>query len=269
MRFLGFASPVQAPSDTSAGKCVRPLRFEARASLPTSAACIVANGVRETLTSLLGSPVVMRLFEPSIPASHAWSAIVRNAMIYRVRGSVADAAVVLRAADAIALAAGVFGEPQSTSTERALSAIECDLVDRAVNAIAANLGAVCGAREGHPVERVSGIGGFVPYFELLVEEPIEARIGIALSRDPLPEPRGCLEVGHLTRVRVTARALLDLGNVKAATVARLVAGAIIPLRYSDLHRCTLVASGQSLARGTCGVRGGRYALTVEAMREAM
>ena len=42
-------------------KRVRAIRFDARASLPTTAACVVANGVRETLTSLFGTPASMRI----------------------------------------------------------------------------------------------------------------------------------------------------------------------------------------------------------------
>jgi hypothetical protein len=269
VRFLGFAR-TRARSGAGRSANVRPSRFEARSSLPTSAACVVANGVRETLSSLLGFPVAMRLFEPSIPEPDAWPAILRNAKLCRVRGSVTDAVVVLRPADAIALAAGVFGEPQgATLGERALSAIECEIVDRAAGAIAANLSPVCGSREAHCVERVGAIDGFVSYFELLIEEPVEARIGIALSRDPLPEARGRLEVGHLAGVRIMARVSLDLGKVEAGAVARLAAGAVVPIRLGDLRRCSLTVAGQRLARGTCGVIHGRYALAVDAIREAI
>ncbi|HEY6325785.1 MAG TPA: hypothetical protein VIW73_04615, partial [Candidatus Cybelea sp.] len=109
MRSLGFAPASRNRCDS--GKRVRETRFERRSSLPASAACVVANGIRETLTALLGSPVTLRLFEPVMPDPDAWDAIARDATMYRVRGSVADAAIVLRAADAIAFASAVFGEP--------------------------------------------------------------------------------------------------------------------------------------------------------------
>ncbi len=245
------------------------MRFEPRSSLPTTAACVVANGVRETLSSLLGTPASMSICEPIIPRPQAWTAIVREALLYRVRGSVADAALVLRAVDAIAIAAAAFGEPEEDPPARALSAIEREVIDRTANAIAANLSAICGAREGpHFVERVASIGGFVTYFELLLEEPASARIGIALSRDPAPEPRSRVAFGHLAPVRISAAGEIDLGTVDAGTAASLAPGAIVPLRPTDMQRCMLTAFGKRLARGHCGVRNGRYALTVDSARAA-
>lgn len=237
--------------------------------MPLSAACVVANGVRETLGSLLRGAVSVRLLDPSIPAPPAWQAILRDARLYRIRGSVADAAVVLRPADAAALAAALFGESHAGAKgERPLSPFECDVLDRMVHAIAANLTAVCGPRDGRPAERVAGLDGFITYFELLIEEPAAARIGIALSRDPSPEARGCLDVEHLAAVRLTTRASLDLGNIEAAAVARLVIGGFIPVEPAELHRCSLSAHGRRLAHGRCGVRNGRFAFYVDT-REAI
>jgi hypothetical protein len=240
------------------------MRFEPRSSLPTSAACVVANGVRETLGSVLGAPISVRLFEPVIPDPPAWQAIAESATLYRVRGTVADAGIILRPDDAAALVGAVFGEPPSqVCAQRALSPIELDVADRIAGAIAANLAAVCGAREASAVERVAGITGFVTFFELIVEKPVEARIGIALSREPSPEPRGCVELGHLGGVRIAAVASLDLGTIQAAEVARLAAGSVVPLRAGALRRCSLTCYGRGLARGTCGIRNGRFAFAAE------
>ncbi len=264
MKALGFEPAFEHGSQATAAKRVRRARFEARSSLPISAACVVANGIRETLSSLLGGSVSVRLFEPTIPGPHMWPAILRDARIYRVRGSVADAAVVLRAPDALPVAAALFGESPCAVAQRALSPIECDVVDRMINAVAANLGAVCGSLEGHTVERVGALDGFVSYFELLIEKPVAARIGIALSREPSPEARGSLELRHLGAVRLTASASLDLGETEAAAVARLVVGAMIPVEPAKLNRCSLTAQGRRLARGACGVRHGRYAFCADA-----
>ena len=230
---------------------------------------MVANGVRETLSSLLGAAVALRLLAPSIPTPQAWPIVLREALLYRLRGNVADAAIVLRTPDPIALAAALLGESRVAAGDRALSPIECDLLDRAVNAVAGNLAVVCGTPEGRFVERVAEIRGFVTYFELAIEEPVAARIGIALSRDPSPEARGSFEAGHLAAVRLTAVASIDLGKTEAAEVARLAAGAIVPINPSDLHRCALRVAGRSVARGSCGIRNGRFAFSVDAMREAM
>jgi hypothetical protein len=249
-------------------KRIRKPIFRPRSALPPSAACVVANGVRETLTSIFSSPVEMRVFEPSIPAPPAWPAIVKDAVLYRVRGSIADAAIVLRSADALSLVAALFGEGLSVHRERELSPIERDVLDRTVNAIAAHLVSVCGTRESRCVERIGTIEGYSTYFELLVEEPVAARIGIALSRDPSPEPRGCVEIGHLAAVPVTARVTLDLGRIPSCAVAELRPGSILTLRPYDLQRCSLHAHGRSVARGACGVRNGHYALHVEAVGAA-
>jgi flagellar motor switch protein FliM len=246
-------------------KRIRKPLFGPRSALPPSAACVVANGVRETLTSILNSPVEMRVFEPSIPTPPAWPAIVKDAVLYRVRGSIADAAVVLRAADALSLVAALFGEALPVDRNRELSPIERDVLDRTVNAIAAHLVSVCGTRESRFVERVGAIEGYATYFELLIEEPLAASIGIALSRDPAPEPRGRIEIGHLAAVPITARLALELGRIPSGTVAELRPGSILSLRPQDLQRCSLRAHGRSLARGACGVRNGRYALHVEAV----
>jgi hypothetical protein len=267
MKYLSFAPPRTDRSGVERRKRVRQGRFEARSALPTSAACVVANGVRETLGSLLGSPVAVRLFEPSIPAPQAWAAIVCDALIYRVRGTVADAAIILRNSDAIALAGSLFGEPQEARHRRELSPVERDVVDRAADAIAANLGAVCGVREGRRTERVAAIAGFVTYFELSLHAPIDARIGVALSRDPSPEPHGAIEIGHLGKVRLTVRASLDLGNVEAAVVAALACGTTIPLPPENFARCALALNDRRLATGSCGVRSGRYALAIQGLRE--
>jgi hypothetical protein len=245
-------------------KRIRKPVFGLRSALPPSAACVVANGVRETLTSILSSPVEMRLFEPSIPPPPAWPAIVKGAILYRVRGSIADAAIVLRSADALSLVAALFGEG-FVHRDRELSPIERDVLDRTVNAIAAHLGSVCGTRENRCVERVGAIEGYATYFELLIEEPVAVRIGIALSRDPSPEPQGCIEIGHLAAVSLTARATLDLGRIPSRAVSGLRPGSILAFRQHDLQRCTLRAHERSLARGACGVRSGRYAFHVEAV----
>jgi hypothetical protein len=269
VKSLSFVRTVEARRGAS-NRHLRRARFEARSSLPISAACVVANGVRETLSALIGSPVVLRLFEPSIPSPQAWQTIKKDARLYRVRGNVADAAIVIRPLGAAALVAALFGETRDCAmTVRALSPIERDVLDRLAGAIAANLGALCGTREAHPVERVGDVEGFETYFDLLLEEPIHAGVGIALSRDPSPEPRGSIDVAHLAGIKIAARASLDLGAVDAAAIAGLSIGIVIPLEPAALQHCRLTASGRAIARGNCGVRNGRYALTVQALLTAL
>lgn len=260
MRSLGFAA---APIDGPRKKQVRTARFEARSALPVSAACVVANGVRETLSSLFGAAVGIRLFEPSIPSPQAWTVICENARLYRFHGSVADAAIVLRPPDAVALAAALFGEPHPCAV-RVLSPIECDVLDRMIGAIAANLGAVCGKREGGAIERVGAIAGFVTYFEVSIEEPVRAGIGVALSRDPAPEPGAALDIRHLGAIRINAGVTLDLGTAQAAAVAGIGIGTTLTIAQAAFHTCELAVHRRRIAIGRCGVQNGYYALVVDA-----
>lgn len=265
MKCLGFDGVPERLPGAAGDKRVRAARFQTRSGLPISAGCVVANGVRETLSSLVGVPIGMRLLEPCIPSPQAWNTLLRDARIYRVRGAVADAAVVLRAGDASALAAMLFGEAQiAQPEERRLSPLECDVLDRMVNAFAANLGTVCGARERHSVEQVPAITGFATYFELFVTDPLAARIGIALSRDPSPECGAALDAALLSEIRVTARASLNLGTTSVAAIARLAPGDVIAFSLAGLQRCALLVAGRGILRGDCGVRNGRYAVAVDA-----
>ena len=220
--------------------------------------------MRETLSSILGVALCARLLEPVIPSREAWSAIARGATLYRFRGSVADGAIVLRPADAAALASAAFGERAvASSQERELSPLERDVLDRTVGAIAGTLNAVCGARERDVVERVATIGGFVTYFEIVLEQSLDARIGIALSRDPVPEPHGKLEIDDLGDVLLTPSVCVDLCAIEAGTLARLEIGAILPLRRARAFRGRLHAGGRTFARGAVGTYNGRYGLAIE------
>jgi hypothetical protein len=134
--------------------------------------------------------------------------------------------------------------------------------------MAANLASVCGAIAEFSVERVAALDAFVTYFELLLEEPVAARIGVALSREPTPEPRCCVEVAHLAGVPIGASVSFDLGTIEAVAAARLRPGSVVALRRADLRRCVLASRGHRLASGRCGVRNGRYALEVDAQHEA-
>jgi hypothetical protein len=261
MRVLTFDSC----SRTQPGTRVRTAWFEERSSLPIAAACLVASGIRETLRSILSLPVTVRLLEPVIPSPEAWSAIARGATMYRFRGSVADAAIVVRASDAAALAAAAFGErPAPAPTDRQLSPIERDVLDRTIAALAGTLNVVCGARERDSVDRVATIGGFVTYFELVLEQSIEARLGIALSRDPESEPRGHLGNDDLADIPLVPAVHVDLVSIDAGALANLSIGTFLPVSRASGFRGHLQIAGQTLARGVCGVLGGRYALAVEA-----
>ncbi|MBV9264412.1 MAG: FliM/FliN family flagellar motor switch protein [Candidatus Eremiobacteraeota bacterium] len=244
------------------GRSVRRVRFATRSALPINAACVVANGVREMLASVLGTTVTLRLIEPLIPTPEAWQVVLGDALIYRVAGSIADAALVMARRDAVALVGAAFGEPAAASTARALSAVEHDVLDRMVDEIAVNLGPLCGIAERHRARRIERLEGFETFFELIIDSPVQARIGIAVSRDPVTETRGAFSTSHLARVGLRATAALPLESLNAAEILELKPGALVRIRAADFARCRLTIHGRPLASGTCGTRNGRYAFAL-------
>jgi hypothetical protein len=243
---------------------IRAAGFEERSALPCAAACLVASSMRERLSALLAAPVTLRVLEPLIPTPSGWQAIARGARFYRLRGSAADAALVVRDGDAAVLASAAFGETIDRVTDdHRLSPIERDVLNRAMSSLAGTLNAICGDADAGGLERASTLDGFETYFEVLIERPVVARIGVALSKDPSPEPQGALLPESLNEVRLPAAVRLELGSAAAGTLARLAPGEIMPILSSSGFRGSLHVAGRTLARGACGIHNGRYALCVE------
>lgn len=241
------------------GKQVRRSRFTRRSSLPVPAACVVANGVRETLGALLATPVSLRLLEPVIPDPQAWNAICAGAQLYGLRGPSCDAAFVLRSPDALALASGAFGE--EADEPRPLSAVEQEVLVRALRGIAGSLAPVCG-RELSSLERILDIRGYVTYFELLVERPVRARIGVALSRDPAAKGSATLRIDDLLDVEIELSVEFARGAIPAAAFLDLRPGTNVPMKTRIGEPGRLLCNGGVLARGECGALGERSALIV-------
>lgn len=256
---LGF----ERESEPYGGRRVRRALFERRSSLPVSAACVLAGGVRETLGALLATPVSLRLLEPAIPDAAAWTAICTGAQLFGVRGPLCNAAFVLRPQDASALVDGAFGE--NGGAPRTLSAIEQEVLVRALRAIAGSLAPVCG-RELSPLERILDIQGYVTYFELIVERPVGARIGVALSRDPAARGGATVRIEDLLDVEVEVGVEFARGVLPAAAFLDLRPGSNVPMktRIGDPGRLRL--GGAVLARGECGAMGERSAILVTTVR---
>jgi flagellar motor switch/type III secretory pathway protein FliN len=250
-------------SEDCNGKRVRRACFERRSSLPVTAACVVANGVRETLGALLATPVSLRLLEPVIPDPAAWGAICASAQLFGVRGPLCDAAFVVRRQDALALASSAFGEP--ADSPRQLSAVEQEVLVRALRGVAGALTPVCG-RELSPLERILDIRGYVTYFELLVERPVQARIGIALSRDPAAGGAATLRVEDLLDVQIELSVEFARGSLPAAAFLDLRPGAHVPMTTRIGEPGRLKLGGAVLAHGECGAMGERNAMIVTTVR---
>ena len=235
---------------------VRPARFAERSLLPIAAACVVGNAVRETLAALLHAPVALELLEPVVPDERAWPDLLRDARAAYVRGSIAEGALVLRPGDARALAAAAFGESATASAE--LSPLESIVLERILTALAPALASVCGLdlqRVGRSTTRA-----FSTYFEAIVERP-SCRIGVALSREAPAATIGSLRPGDLADVAVELQAVLGGATLSAGEVAALLPGVTLPM-ISVSGGVTLRLEGRPVARGTCGVRAGHFAVLV-------
>lgn len=243
-----------------AGRRVRRAQFERRSSLPVSAACVVANGIRETLGATLAQPVNVRLFEPIVPDGGAWDAILSEAWVYAVRGPQGEAAFILRPADALAIAGAVFGETHQT--QRPLSPIEEQVLVRAVRSFAGALAPVCGAIERVRVERLRERRSFLTYFELLCSGAVEARIGVALVRDPPAGAAPALRIEDLAEIEVELELEFASGEIEAAELLLLQPNTQVRMMTKVGAPAALKLAGRTVARGECGVLGERKAFVV-------
>lgn len=255
MKFLAFED-----ADRRSNGRIREARFETRSSLPVSAGCVVANGVREVLSSVLKTPVTLRLLEPLVPDARGWAAIVAGANLYAVRGSVCDAAFVLRPGDALALAAAAFGE--SDPVERPLSPVEAEIVARAVRSLAGSLAAVCGTPISAPMP-VESIAGYTTYFELWLREPASVRLGIALSREPDQARSGSLELPDLGDVPLEIRVEAAHGTIAAADLLDLRPGVILPMKTRIGESGLLKLGASVLGHGECGAVREHHAIRLQ------
>src|SRR6202035_2366080 len=81
-----------------------------RASIPLEAACVVANGIRETLRELLGERCELVLGEPAALSAQAWGVLARDALLFLTRGRRTDIVLVLPQPDARPLVLRAVGE---------------------------------------------------------------------------------------------------------------------------------------------------------------
>ncbi|MBV9971909.1 MAG: FliM/FliN family flagellar motor switch protein [Candidatus Eremiobacteraeota bacterium] len=253
IRRLTFAQP-----EVISGRAVRRCGFERRSSLPISAACLVANGIREALAMALSKEVRVRLIEPACPEHHVWRLIKEDAHVYAVHGTLNTAAFVLRAPDAITLARMIFGE--SSPAGATLSPVEERVVARLIASLTETLTPLCGktirSYRGDPALDVR------TFVEIVVEEPAQMQLGIALQHDAVVEAAPLVRPEHLLDLKLSLSAEVAGCPIDASRILRLQPGAVIlfgpPKEGLDRLKC----SGHVVALGTCGVRGDRRAFSV-------
>lgn len=255
---LGFGTP-QVLED---GRILREPVFALHSTLPVSAVCHVANGVREQLARLLGRELEVEVIEPVVPRAEERRVLFADAIVHRVRGRLGDAFVILRPRDARKLVAAAFGEPERA--DDALSEIERRTLERVIAALLPLCAPLCGtlgAVSRETPERCEH--ECATYVEVRVA-PLGVAIGFALTRDPPEEIGARILLDALLDVAIPMRVVLAEGELPIPQFARMEPGDTIPLATSVDEPGRLHLGAVPFAHGACGVRGGRHALTITA-----
>jgi len=248
---------------------VRRLRFVPRAPIPVEAACVVANGVRETLRELLGATCELVLGEPAALGPQAWSELAADALLFLTRGRRTDIVLVLPLRDARRLVLRAFGEGDEPGgaqelPERACSALELHALERIAARCAAAFEPLCAERrEGSRAVRAHEIPACVAYFDLRVHAPLALTLGIGIVRDlPDPGPSGALSPRALDPVTLEARAVFAEGTIDAAAFVKIRPGQVVKLDTKVGAPASLKCGPRRLATGVPGVVASRTAFLV-------
>ncbi len=237
------------------GRTIRSARFQTRAHLPLPAATLVANGVREKLAELLHTEVLLRLGEPCVPSMQAWPALLADALLLWVRGSHGEAVLILRGRDARSWIGATFGGDIAVSD--AVSPLETRVLERLLVMLADTLAPIVGPRYTTHMLQATGNERYAAYFELLVQAPMEAAIGVAIPRDPLPPVVGCLQASALDAVELEVVAELRCRDRSAGELSSLAVGDVLGIQ--DLT-ASVKTQGTVLGHGECGISAGRFAV---------
>ncbi len=243
---------------------VRRLRFVPRASIPVDAACIVANGIRETLRELLGESCEVDLGEPAALEAQAWTRLARDAQLFLVRGLRTDVVLVVPRRDARRLVLRAFGEaepPAPPALDAACSALELQAIERIAARCAPALGPLCAQRAQGSVRVLADEApACVAYFDLRVRTPIELTLGVGIVR-ALPEagPPGTLSPAALDEVGLEVRAVFAEGLIDAADFVTLRPGDVVKLNTKVGALASLNLGPRRLAMGVAGAVSSRTA----------
>lgn len=243
---------------------VRRLRFVPRASIPVDAACVVANGVRETLRELLGEGCELDLGEPAALEAAAWTQLARDAQLFLVRGRRTDVILMVPRRDARRLVLRAFGEPDAPTVpalDAACSALELQAIERIAARCAPALGPLCAQRpEGSHRILADEAPACVAYFDLRVRTPIELTLGVGIVRR-LPEagPSGTLSPAALAEVALEVRAVFAEGLIDAADFVTIRPGDVVKLDTKVGALASLNLGSGRLATGVAGVVSSRTA----------
>jgi flagellar motor switch/type III secretory pathway protein FliN len=255
---------------TKAVDGVRALRFWPRSSIPLEAACVVANGLRETLRELFGETCELVVGEPCAVGTDAWRVLAHDALLFLTRGRQTDIVLVIPRADARRLVLAAFGEtapaPQPNEPlDRDCSALELQAIERIAARCAPAFDPLCAERRS-PSRPVAH--GEVPrcaaYFDVRVHAPAPLVLGVAIVRAlPDPGPAAGLSAGALDAVPLTLRVVFATGRVDAGSFLRWRTGDVVPFDTTIGSAARLDLAGRAFACGAPGRCGSRAALRLD------
>jgi hypothetical protein len=244
------------------GRLVREAQFERVSDLQLSTVCLAANRARDQLSQLLGRELTLDVFAPALVRSGTDHLLFSYGAFYVARGTICDVAVVFRNRDGRRLAASAFGEDCGPD-EGPLSALE----ERALKRIAEELIPLCTPFCGELGSLARGDVDAEPpncatYFELRIAPPVDAVIGIGLSRDPGPAFGATIERTMLAGIPLEVRAEFAEAWIDAKAVAAWTVGTTVKLDTKIGAPTKLKTGGIVIAVGDCGVRAQANAVSI-------
>lgn len=245
---------------------VRRARFVPRAGIPLGAACLVANGIRETLRELFGERCELAIGEPAAIGPQAWKALSGDAYCFLTCGRQTDIVLVVPAPDARAMVQRAFGETEVLGAH-ALSALEIHALERIAGRCATAFDPLYAERRSAS-QRIApaALPACVAFFDVRVTAPVPIEIGIGIVRDlPDPGPVGAFAPALLAGVPLELRVEFASGSIDARTLLSLAPGDVIALATQVGTPAGLKIADTYIASGTGGISGGLYSFEVATM----
>lgn len=245
------------------GRAIRRPSFVPRSTLPLSAACLVANGVRETLSRLFATTLDVDLIEPVMPLHVQRRMLLESATTVRVRGRVCDGFVIVRAVDQRRIIALAFGESERPEPAP-LSEIERATVERVVMALVPLCNALCGTLGPVSAETNDRAAcDLVTYFEVRATGTVPLAIGFAVTNDPAGDVTARITLEDLADVEIGGSVEFGTAALGVPAFSRLATSATLVLETPLGAPGTLRFGNVVFARGTCGVSEGRSAISLD------
>jgi flagellar motor switch/type III secretory pathway protein FliN len=234
------------------GRIVREARFVERSTVPVSALCLVANGVREHLRRLLGVNAEVTFGEPAPLSESARVRLFAQTDCFLTRGRTADVFLFVRRDDARRLLEVALG---ASAPGGDLSPLERSALTRLAHELAALFDPLCAER--HTAAQIVGIEEAAhcrTYVDLRLGPPLDALLGVGLTREPsggVGVPT--ISARHILAVPCEVRAEIARGTISAAELAALESGRTVRMDTKVADAALLKAGEVVIGHGRGGV----------------